>query len=89
MGAVPIALLLLSMAGPPDGPPSGWDTAGMTRERPALSYSEDGRPRLVMTCQGTATSLQVRGFMAAQSWPQPILTIKFGAAERSARPICR
>ncbi|MBB5714188.1 hypothetical protein [Sphingomonas aerophila] len=58
----------------------------MTATRPAISYVENGRPWFVMTCQGTQTSIQVRGFDAAQQWPQPTLTVAFGAVQHSAKP---
>lgn len=66
--------------------PTGWEFAGVTASRPALSYYEKGRPRLVMTCSDFQTSVQVRGFDAAQQWPQPTLSIKFHAVERAATP---
>jgi len=66
-----------------------WDTAGMTPSRPAISYYEEGKPRFVMTCRGTQTTVQVRGFTAAQKWPQPTMSLKFGSATRAANPDLR
>lgn len=85
MKAVLATFFLASFASP-QVPSFGWDSAGMTATRPALSYHEEGRPRLVMTCKGTQTELQIRGFTAAQKWPQPALIVKFGTVERSANP---
>jgi hypothetical protein len=66
-----------------------WDIAGMTPTRPAISYYEKGKPSFVLTCSGTQTTVQVRGFTAAQKWPQPALSLKFGTATRYANPDLR
>ena len=66
-----------------------WDIAGMTTTRPAISYYEEGKPSFIMTCSGTQTTVQVRGFTAAQKWPQPAMSLKFGTATRSANPDLR
>lgn len=86
MIAVLTALLLPIM--PLEGA-AKWDIAGMTPSRPAISYYEEGKPSLVMTCSGTQTTVQVRGFTAAQKWPQPTMSLKFGTATRSANPDLR
>jgi hypothetical protein len=54
-----------------------WDIAGMTPTRPAISYYEEGKPSFV------------RGFTAAQKWPQPAMSLKFGTETRSANPDLR
>ena len=66
-----------------------WDIAGMTPTRPAISYYEEGKPSFVLTCSGTQTTVQVRGFTAAQKWPQPAMSLKFGTTTRSANPDLR
>ena len=66
-----------------------WDIAGMTPTRPAISYYEEGKPSFVMTCSGTQNTVQVRGFTAAQKWPQPVMSLKFGTAMRFANPDLR
>ena len=86
MIAVLTALLLPIM--PLEGS-AKWDIAGMTPSRPALSYYEEGTPSFVMTCSGTQTTVQVRGFTAAQKWPQPVMSLKFGTAMRFANPDLR
>ena len=65
---------------------TGWSTVGTMANRAAMSYFEHGRPRLIMTCSGTQTIVQVRGFEAAQQWPQPVMSVKFGDIERAERP---
>ncbi|WP_129794222.1 hypothetical protein [Sphingosinicella sp. CPCC 101087] len=72
-----------------DGASARWGTAGMTESRPAISYHEQGRPRLVMTCEGTQTNIQIRGFDAAQQWPQPTLSVRLGTVERADDPDLR
>lgn len=58
----------------------------MTPVRPALSFIAKGRPALVMTCRDTDMQVQVRGLLALQAWPQPVLTLEFGATQQSRRP---
>jgi hypothetical protein len=66
--------------------PTGWQTAGMTTNRPAISFFENHQPRFVMTCKDTQTRIQIRDFVAAQQWPQPTLSVKFGTVEHAAKP---
>lgn len=68
---------------------SGWDTAGSTDARPALTYWGDSRPTLVLTCRGITTAVQVRGLEPEQAWPQPALEIRFGDTVRSKVPDVR
>lgn len=86
MFAVLTALLLPVM--PLEGL-TKWDIAGMTPSRPAISYYEEGKPSFAMMCSGTQTTIQVRGFTAAQKWPQPVISVKFGTTSRSANPDLR
>ncbi len=67
----------------------GWDTAGSTDARPALTYWGDNRPTLVLTCRGISTMVQVRGLEPKQAWPQPPLEIRFGDTVRSKVPDVR
>ena len=48
---------------------TGWETTGMTANNPAILYFEHGRPLFVMTCSGSQTKVQIRGYNAAQQWP--------------------
>ena len=68
---------------------SGWDAAGSTDARPALTYWGDNRPTLVLTCRGISTAVQVRGLEPKQAWPQPPLEIRFGDTARSKVPDVR
>lgn len=67
----------------------GWNSAGSTETRPALSLYEGGRPMLVLTCEGLGTEVQVRGFEPKQAWPQPDLVIRFGTTTRAGSPDVR
>ena len=68
-----------------------WSTAGMTADRPVLSYFAPGdTPSFVMTCHQIGDMrFHVKGFAAAQRWPQPALTVSFGKVERSKLPDLR
>ncbi|MDM0022508.1 hypothetical protein [Variovorax saccharolyticus] len=67
-----------------------WSTAGMTADRPALSYFASGDTRFVMTCHQIGDMrFHVKGFAAAQRWPQSALTVSFGEVERTKRPDLR
>ncbi len=68
---------------------TSWSTAGMTVTRPALFFMQAQRPALVMTCSDSGIKFQVRGFVPAQRWPQPELTIAAGAIEHSKMPDAR
>jgi hypothetical protein len=83
-----LPLLLLASAPEPagGGHPGRWDAAGITPSRPAMTYSEEGRPVVVLTCLSTDMYVQLRGFAAAQSWPQPKLVLRFGDAVRERAP---
>lgn len=66
-----------------------WSTVGTTPERPALTFSRDGTPLLVMMCEGISMSFQVRGFTLQQSFPQPELAIAVKDARRGKHPDTR
>lgn len=78
-----ICLATAVVAGPQ---PSGWTSFGVTDNTPYLSFYEGNRPRLTLGCSGTRTIVQLRGFTAAQAWPQPTLNLSFGKVARSSRP---
>lgn len=71
------------------GTGGGWDSVGSIEARPALSLYESGRPTVVLTCEGTSTRVQVRGFEPKQAWPQPELIIRFGGTTRAETPDVR
>lgn len=78
-----ICLATAVVAGPQR---TGWTSFGVTDSAPYLSFYEGNRPRLILGCNGTRTNVQLRGFAAAQAWPQPTLNISFGKVERSSKP---
>ena len=82
---VPVADMVA--ASPANG--EGWNSAGSIDDRPALSLYEDGRPMLVLTCQGTGTTVHARGFEPKQAWPQPDMLIRFGTTSRTGSPDVR
>lgn len=86
--AAAIPVMEMTLAGGP-GNGEGWIALGSTPDRPALSLYEKGRPVLVLTCEGTQTQVQARGFEPKQAWPQPVMVIRFGDTSRSASPDVR
>ncbi|WP_374390375.1 hypothetical protein [Brevundimonas sp.] len=54
-----------------------------------MSLYEFRRPSMIMVCEGMSLRVQVRDFEPKQAWPQPELSIAFGAVERSAVPDVR
>lgn len=78
---------LVAAGGPGNG--EGWNSVGSTETRPALSLYENGRPMLVLTCEGTSTRVHARGFEPKQAWPQPDMIIRFGTTSRTGSPDVR
>lgn len=78
-----ICLATALVAGPQR---TGWTSFGVTDSTPYLAFYKDNRPRLTIRCNGTRTSIDLRGFAAAQAWPQPDLSVSFGKIKRSYRP---
>lgn len=67
---------------------SGWLSPTLA-SKPSLIMSSQGQPLLVLMCEGTQIQFQVRGFVAAQQWPQPQLTLALGSVTRSKLPDLR
>ena len=80
-----VTLLALSLAGYVTDNGGQSASPGSTTARPALVYSElaegrsdQWRPRIVLTCSGVTTSVQVRGIRPRQAWPQPAVQMRLG-----------
>lgn len=69
----------------------GWSKPGMTTSRPHMMYAAPaGKPSFSVTCDAVGNmQFHVVSFVAAQQWPQPVLTIGIGSVERTKRPNLR
>jgi hypothetical protein len=68
---------------------TGWTAIGSLKSRPALIHIETGQPTLILTCERTSTTTQIRGFVPMQAWPQPSVRLSFGDVGRSFVPDVR
>ncbi|WP_200865130.1 MULTISPECIES: helix-turn-helix transcriptional regulator [Brevundimonas] len=70
-----------------------WRVMSASSTVPAITYlvpsTENSRvsiPTVVLSCRSVSLHVRVRGFTPENSWPQPPLTTRIGAAERMGSP---